>query len=189
MKTWMAILLAAIFCLVFTDAVLMAGAVKLEWNPGLPATNLASYQVSWGTSPGNYSSGQSASCIFCPAPISPSVVERHCMGSMPRGQTFYYVVQAINVLGLSSGYSNEVFGTFPAATNPLGNINETGFSANRVDGYDLVALGATFGASVITDCAAPTWFDANAEKADINYDGRVDGLDLIILSANFGRSA
>ena len=169
----------------------MARVVKLEWNPGLPHdTDLASYRVNRGTSPGSYVNFTSGGCLFCPAPpVSPIVVERYCLNSLPPGQTLYFAVQAVDLVGNTSQYSNEVFKTFPAATNPLGNIDVVGFSANRVDGYDLIALGATFGASVIIDCASTNWYDANAEKADLNYDGRVDGLDLIILSANFGRSA
>lgn len=188
MKTRIVILLLAIGCLVLSETVLMADVAKLEWNPGLPATDLTHYEVSWGTTPGTYSKSEKTNCLFCPAPVSPDLVERHCLGSVPRGQTFYFAVQAANIAGLS-GYSNEVFKTMSPATNPLGNIEVTGFSANRIDGYDLIALGEKFGASVITNCASDSYYDVNAEKADINYDGRVDAADLVVLAANFGRSS
>ena len=61
---------------------------------------------------------------------------------------------------------------------PLGNVDNSGYSLNRIDGYDLIKLSISFGSKP---------GDANWNPAcDLNKDQKVDGSDLIALGTHFG---
>lgn len=195
MKKKVFAVLIALLCSSIFATQIFGGAAFLTWDSpttnadGTPLTDLARYRLYWGTVSGTYTNSFDVpTCVACPAPTNP-INEVFCLGSFPRGQTLYLAVTAIDTSNNESAYSNEVFKTMPAATNPLGNIDTVSIgSANRVDGFDLIKLSAKFGKQVITSCLLADWYDAAAEISDLNYDGRVDGFDLIILSANFGKT-
>lgn len=59
-----------------------------------------------------------------------------------------------------------------------GNIDNMGYSANRVDGYDLIKLSIAFGSKP---------GDANWNPlCDLDGSSKVDGSDLIVLGNHFG---
>lgn len=61
---------------------------------------------------------------------------------------------------------------------PTGNVDNTSYSANRVDGYDLIKLSIAFGSKP---------GDANWNPVcDLDNSGKVDGSDLIVLGNHFG---
>lgn len=60
----------------------------------------------------------------------------------------------------------------------IGNIDNSGYSWNRVDGYDIIALKLAFG----SEPGDTNW----NSKADLNKDQLIDGSDLNILAINFG---
>ena len=61
---------------------------------------------------------------------------------------------------------------------PSGNADNTGYSINRVDGFDLIKLSIAFGSKP---------GDANWNPVcDLDKNGKVDGSDLITLGAHFG---
>ena len=183
--------------LFFGTGVAMAGTVILGWKPpttdvsGTILTNLAGYKIYWGTSSRNYTNSVNVPiCNGCPSPIG-TEDEYHCLAQFQPGVTYYFAATAYNTSGAESGYSNEVSRTMPPATCPEGNVTSyPSISANRVDGYDLIFFSKRFGLGMAgaycTPANFPKW-DLNAEKCDLNYDGRVDGYDQNILSSNFGK--
>jgi hypothetical protein len=79
------------------------GTAMLSWTPptantdGSPLTNLAGYRVHWGTTRGSYAH----SVTLNGAGLSSYVVDQLTPG------TWYFVVTAVNALGVESSFSNE----------------------------------------------------------------------------------
>jgi len=77
--------------------------VTLAWDPN-PETNIASYKLSWGTTvSGSYT--QSVT-------VWKEVVRQDL--TLPSGKTYFFVVQATDSTGVTSGFSNEVRYVMPA---------------------------------------------------------------------------
>lgn len=175
----------------------VADSAMINWTP--PTTNtdnskltdLAGYNVYWGTSPGNYTNKMTVfACNACPEPLG-TENEVECLGLEP-GKTYYFVVTAFDSNGNESGYSNEIFKTMSPAPVLLGNIDTVSpGSATRVDGRDLNKLSKCSGAGI----AGPSCTNSNydnwvnqCDSADFNHDLRIDFLDMTILGGHFGLS-
>jgi hypothetical protein len=96
---------AAIICLALIGQTANAASVKLAWNPN-PETNIASYKLSYGTSPGSYSNT-----------ISTGTVSNSTVSGLSEGQTYYFVVKAVNTAGLESVPSTELSYQVPLPPN------------------------------------------------------------------------
>src|SRR6185503_7377847 len=85
------------------------GSATLSWQPpttntdGTPLTNLAGYKISWGTSPGNYSSS---------ATIMNPGLTRYVVENLTPN-TYYFAVKAVNSAGTESAFSNAASKTIP----------------------------------------------------------------------------
>lgn len=173
-----------------------ADSVHLSWNPpidnvdGTTITDLAGYNVYWGTSSRTYPNMSTVlTCISCPDPIG-TEREQTCLALTP-GQTYYFAVTAFDASGNESDFSNEVMMDILVTGGILGNIDTTSpGSASRVDGFDLKAMMGCFGKGITgltcTEANFTIWKNS-CEKADLNYSGNVDVTDFGILSTNFGK--
>ncbi len=97
--------LATAFLLVSSAA--RAGTATLSWNPN-PESNITGYVVLYGTQPGVH-------------PFSQPVgnVTSATLTNLAAGQTYYFVVQAVNAAGLAGPVSQEVSATIDQ-TSPSG---------------------------------------------------------------------
>ena len=87
---------SAVLAGLLSSAAAEAGSVTLAWDPNSEA-DLAGYIVSWGTSPGSYS-----------ASLNAGLQTAWTVPNLPNGVRYYFAVQAYNIAGLRSDYSEEV---------------------------------------------------------------------------------
>ena len=98
-----------------------AGTVTLAWDApttntdGSPLTNLAGFNVYYGTAPGVYS-----------GPVDVGPVLQNQIVDLPDGNTYYFAVTAYDTYGNESGYSNEVSKTLPPTTQFSLAVTKTG---------------------------------------------------------------
>lgn len=146
----------------------IAGEATLLWDS--PATSylpdLGGYKVYYGTSSGVYNSVTDV-----------GNVTTWDVTNLSDGRAFYFAVTAYDIQGNESDFSNEVIKTTGGLLS--GNIDtSTPPSVNRVDGYDLISLEMSMGATPVS----ANWNPA----ADLDGNGRIDQQDLGILIGNFG---
>lgn len=173
-----------------------AEVVHVSWSPpienvdGSPLTDLAGYNIYWGTSSRTYSNMATVlTCTACPDPVG-AEREQTCTALEP-GKTYYFAVTAFDLSGNESDFSNEVMKDIPAAGGTLGNIDTVSpGSATRVDGFDLMYMMKCFGVGITglscTDANYAIWQNG-CSNADLNYSGGIDGTDFGILNTNFGK--
>ncbi len=107
---------------VFLTASVFAAAapvVNLQWDAN-PETDIASYELSYGTSTGNYST-----IVNVGKNTTAAVTD------LTEGQTYFFVVSAYNLAGLKSAPSSEMSQT-PAIT-PRYYLSQSGWSLKYVD--------------------------------------------------------
>jgi hypothetical protein len=81
-----------------------ASALNVTWNPN-PETNIASYQLRYGTSPGAYSNT-----------IAAGLSTSAAVSGLQEGATYYFAVTATNQAGLQSAPSAEISYQVPVAS-------------------------------------------------------------------------
>src|ERR1700681_4417895 len=110
----------------------MLHAATATWNAN-PETDIASYVVSYGTSSGVH-----------PTTTNVGKVLTWQTATLTPGQTYYFVVQAVNTSGLTSVNSAEVAFTVPSASAPsLTSLTPTSGAVGTV----VTIAGANFGAA------------------------------------------
>jgi hypothetical protein len=122
--------LAAILFLALIGQTAMAASVNLEWSPN-PETDIVGYKLSYGTSPGSYSTTLSAGTN-----TSTSV------SGLSEGQIYYFVVKAVNNAGMESAPSSEVSYQMPVSgttTDPSTILSTSGWSVISVSSQETVA--------------------------------------------------
>ena len=129
-KAWKrcaAVMFVCAFSLAF-----QASAVTVSWNPN-PESNIATYQLSYGTASGIYSNQ-----------LPPVTTTSATVTGLVAGTTYYFVVAAINQLGQQSAASAEVSylvpGSAPATPSVL---LRTGWSLLYVDSQETNGYPAT----------------------------------------------
>jgi hypothetical protein len=127
--SWIARLALAITSVSATTRAAIAPALTLEWNIN-PESDIASYELNYGSSPGSYSSkinvGKSAN-----ASIS----------GLIEGSTYYFVVSAYNQSGLKSPSSAEVAYFVP--TSSKDDIPQDSWTLAYVDSQESADYPAT----------------------------------------------
>jgi hypothetical protein len=120
--------------------------VTLTWDPN-SETDLAGYEIYYGTSSGNYQWN-----------IDVGNVTTYTVNSLNTGVTYYFAATAYNTTGLESGYSNEVVYTVSSCTYTLSPLSAS-FSASGGSGSVLVTTqtGCNWGTS-----SAPSWVTVNS---------------------------
>ena len=119
--------LAAILCLALIGQTATAASVNLAWNSN-PEPDITGYKLSYGTSPGNYSN-----TLFAGTAANTSV------SGLTEGQTYYFVVKAVNAAGLESAPSAEVFYQAPVSGTTPGSstiIPPTGWTVVYVSSQE-----------------------------------------------------
>ena len=161
-----------ILCSGINQNITIAGELMLTWDPptsnedGSPLTDLAGYKLYYGTSSGVYGTNLD---------IGNGITYK--MSNLEDGIIYYFAVTAYDTGGNESNFSNEVSKTILGT--PLGNIDLTSsISANRVDGYDLIAFEMAWGATQTSLNWNPL--------ADFDANGIIDNTDIDILISNFG---
>ncbi len=170
---WYNLVLLCVFILThITRNSAFAGEAILSWDPpvtnedGTPLTDLMGYKLYYGTSSGVYGT-------------NPDIVDgiTYKLSNLEDGIVYYFAVTAYDASGNESNFSNEVSKTMLGT--PSGNIDLTSpISANRVDGYDLIALEMAWEATP----ASINW----NPLADFDANGIIDNTDKDILISNFG---
>jgi regulation of enolase protein 1 (concanavalin A-like superfamily) len=89
-----------------------AGSVNLVWNPN-PETDIAGYKLSYGTSPGVHTLTQNTGNVTTAT-----------VNGLSEGQTYYFVLRAVNTSGLESDPTPEISHTVPS----IDEIPNTGWS-------------------------------------------------------------
>lgn len=166
------VVLYFILCSGINRNIAIAGELILTWDTptsnedGSPLTDLAGYKLYYGTSSGVYG---------MVLDIGNSIT--YTISDLEEGKTYYCAVTAYDSGGNESNFSNEVSKTLLGS--PLGNIDLTSsISANRVDGYDLIALEMAWGATYVSG----NW----NLLSDLDTNGVIDSADVDILINNFG---
>src|SRR2546428_1550176 len=123
-----------------------AGIVNLAWDSNLES-NLAGYNVYRSQTSGSGYSNLNGALVLTPSYTDNTAVS---------GQTYYYVVTAVNTLGLESGYSNEVSATITGVPDLAISKSHSGsFTVGANGNYTLtlqnVGSGATTGTITVTD--------------------------------------
>ena len=161
-----------ILCSGINQHIAIAGELILMWDPptsnedGSPLTDLAGYKLYYGTSSGVYGTNLD---------IGNDITYK--LSNLEDGISYYFAVTAYDTSDNESNFSNEV--SKAMLGTPLGNIDLTSsISANRVDGYDLIALEMAWGATQ----ASQNW----NPMADFDVNGIIDNTDIDILINNFG---
>ena len=86
------------------------GSITLSWMPptenddGSPLVDLAGYNIYWGIESMQYDQSLS---------IDNPGLSAYVLDGLPRFQTFYFVMTALNAEGIESEHSNEVSKTVP----------------------------------------------------------------------------
>ena len=149
------ILLAVLVVICMGNQVVVAAdnAVSLAWDPS-PSQNITGYNLYIGNTSGNYGS-----------PIAIGNQTTYTVTGLSNG-TYYFAVTAVNIDGLESNFSNEVFATI-GGSGVTCDIN--GDSA--INAIDLQSL-----ANIILG------INPSSSNFDVNMDGSVNVLDLQILN-------
>ena len=148
----------ALFCLlVLFASTVRAATVTLAWDPN-PEPNIAGYIVSYGTSPGSYSTSVDVGKVTTWAV------------SLTPGARYYFAAQAYNTSGLRSGYSTEVSANIPANAPSIASLSPTSGSVGTPVTISGANFGATQGTSVVRfngTVATPTSWSASAIVAPV----------------------
>jgi hypothetical protein len=144
-STLLSFFLVAAF-LIFSFSEGYCAQVTLTWDPN-SETDLAGYEIYYGTSSGNYQSKTDV-----------GNVTTYTVNGLTMGVTYYLAATAYNTQGLQSGYSNEVVYTVPSCTYVISPANAS-FSTSGGSGSLLVTTqaGCNWGTS-----AAPSWITVNS---------------------------
>ncbi|MEI6674811.1 MAG: discoidin domain-containing protein [Verrucomicrobiota bacterium] len=116
--------LALLFCLARVFAATPPGtaSLSLAWNPN-PETDIASYQLSYGTSTGSH-----------PSALNAGAATTATATGLMEGTTYYFVVTATNLAGLQSQPSAEIFYQIPVTqAGSVTVIPRSGWSLRYVD--------------------------------------------------------
>ncbi len=121
--------------------------VTLTWDPN-SETDLAGYEIYYGTSSGNYL-----------GKIDVGNVTTYTVNGLNLGVTYYLAATAYNTQGLESGYSNEVVYTVPSSCTYTISPSSASFSTSGGSGSVLVTTqaGCNWGTST-----APSWITVNS---------------------------
>ena len=129
-----------------------AATVTLAWDPN-PEPNIAGYIVSYGTSPGSYSTSADVGKV-----TTWSV-------SLSAGARYYFALQAYNTSGLRSGYSTEVSTNIVANAPTIATLSPASGSVGTAVTISGANFGATKGTSVVRfngTVGTPTSWSASA---------------------------
>ena len=137
--------LVAVF-LIFSFSDGYCAQVTLTWDPN-SETDLAGYDIYYGTSSGNYQSK-----------IDVGNVTTYTVNGLTVGVTYYLAATAYNTQGLQSGYSNEVVYSVPSCTFSI-SPSSASFSTSGGSGSVLVTTqaGCNWGTST-----APSWITVDS---------------------------
>ena len=91
-----------LFSLFFLASFVCGAEVRLAWNPN-PETNIAGYQLLWGTASRQYDKNQTVGATTTTASVS----------ELEAGKTYFFAVKAFNTIGLYSDLSEEVSYSVP----------------------------------------------------------------------------
>ena len=107
--------------------------LRLAWDPN-PESDVASYQLSYGTAPGQHS-------ILVEAGLNTAVA----VTGLLQGTTYYFVVSASNQAGLRSAASTEISYQIPVTSTapPANLVPQAGWSLKSVDSQELNGFAAT----------------------------------------------
>ena len=146
-------LLAMLAVICMESKIVVAGDndISLVWDPS-PSENIAGYNVYIGNTSRNYG-----------APIAIGNQTTYTVTGLSNG-TYYFAVTAVNIDGLESDFSNEVFTTI-GGSGVTCDIN----GDSTINAIDLQAL-----ANIILGMSPPS------SSFDVNLDGSLDVLDLQI---------
>jgi hypothetical protein len=112
---------AALLCLGVMSLPAAASSVNLAWNPN-PESDIASYQLSYGTSSGVYSNT-----------LATGAGTTAAVSGLEEGRTYYFVVRAINTAGLESPPASELSYQVPVlGTSPGTLISRAGWTVHQV---------------------------------------------------------
>ena len=141
-----------VFCLlVLLASTVRAATVTLAWDPN-PEPNIAGYIVSYGTSPGSYSTSVDVGKVTTWAV------------SLSPGARYYFAAQAYNTSGLRSGYSTEVSTNIVANAPIIASLSPTSGSVGTTVTISGANFGTTKGTSVVRfngTAATPTSWSAS----------------------------
>ncbi|MCU0778622.1 MAG: Ig-like domain-containing protein, partial [Akkermansiaceae bacterium] len=166
---WYHQLFAALLCLGAIGQSVEAAAVNLAWNPN-PEPDIAGYLISYGTSPGNYSSTQATGNVTSAT-----------LSGLQEGQTYYFSLKAVNTAGLQSASSAEVSQYVELAAP----VNQAPVAIGQTvitDKYTavpitLAASDANGDALVYTIVNAPSMGSLSGTAPNLTYTPRGSGTD------------
>ncbi len=115
----------------FAGAPAMAATLRLAWNPN-PETDIARYEVAWGTA-----SGAPTQTLNAGAATSAAI------DGLREGVVYFFVVRAVNTSGLASDPSGEVSATAPFPAPGMA-ISRTDWSILRVDSEETAGYPAAY---------------------------------------------
>lgn len=117
--------LAAILFLALIGQSAFGASINLGWDPN-PETDIVSYNLSYGTSSGSYSTTLSA-----------GTATGMTVSGLNEGQTYYFVVKAVNSAGLVSAPSAEISYQVPVTTTlPGSSIPRDGWILKSVSSQE-----------------------------------------------------
>lgn len=122
---WSLIHLATILFLALIGNKAIGASVELAWDPN-PETDIVGYKLSYGTTPGSYST-------TLPAGTAAGIT----VNGLNEGQTYYFVVTAVNTAGLEGAPSTEVAYQVPVTTTlPGSSIPRAGWILKSVSSQE-----------------------------------------------------
>ncbi|MEO5715680.1 MAG: Ig-like domain-containing protein [Luteolibacter sp.] len=123
-------ILAAVVTSLFAHAVsLAAPAVSLQWDPN-PETDIASYELSYGTAAGNYTTV-----------VNVGQATTASVTGLTGGQTYFFAVAAYNADGQKSPASAEI--SYQVAAAAPDYVPQTGWTLQSVDSAETPDFAAT----------------------------------------------
>ena len=177
---------AAILAIDARDSFGAMKTIKLSLEPGTGGTEVAvGFRLYWDTTQTAVVNKTTSNRLDIGNKTSACI-------SLDDTRPFYYL--GATAYDANSNESTVTVGYFLFG-NIVGGYNDgTASSSARVDGNDLTTLGMYWGQMVthqVYDCNSTfvITLPTNAQKADLNRDGRVDGRDLIELGLRFGNAA
>lgn len=121
----------AILCLALIGKTASAASVDLVWDPN-PETDIAGYNLCYGTSSGNYTT-------TLPNGTSNSA----SVSGLIEGKTYYFAVKAVNASGYESAPSAEVVYQVPVpGTSPGSPLSQAGWTLQHVSSEEAPAYAA-----------------------------------------------